>query len=85
MKDITIDVILTNTHNFTNANASQYNSIEVGWRTFEMWRYISAMRDLELALSNYPSVNFRYIVQPSKSLTDQWVPISFKETQKYID
>ena len=43
------------------------------------------MRDLELALSNFPTVNFWYIVYPEEPLSDDWVPISFKNTANFID
>ena len=69
MKDITVDVILTNTHGEKTEDASGFNSIQVGVRTYEMWRYISAMRDLEFAVSNFPDVNFRYVVYPDEPLT----------------
>ncbi|CAI2372707.1 unnamed protein product [Moneuplotes crassus] len=78
-EEITIDIVMCNGNTINKEDTSEYNSISNYLRFKEIRKYRESMRWIADALTNFPRVNFRYLVVPNKPLDNEWVPINFSE------
>ena len=76
-EDIIIDVISSHNHHPKDVYAGNYNTLQVLQRALEILLY--GMENFQYYLSrlDYPKVNFRYFIQPSKSLPGTFSPYGF--------
>lgn len=82
-RDITIDIVLTNVHEFDEGDYSNSTSLSIAWRAYQARKYVNTAKDIEYALAAFPDVNFRYIVRP-KSKLSEFVPITFSNSKELI-
>jgi predicted acylesterase/phospholipase RssA len=76
-ENIHIDIIFLSGKNYKPENASNYNAIKMLMRAIELMSYQSSLAGLVQAQSSYPKVDFRYIIQPRKTLPDSILPMGF--------
>ena len=79
--DITLDIVMTDGSCLTDANVSDYNSIQMFRRYLQIANYQKTMVWITQGRANFPSVNFRYIVAPHESISSEWIPIGFKQKE----
>jgi len=86
-EDIYLDVILLTGSHYKPTDASSFNGIQMLMRAIELMSYHTSLSGLIQAKDSYPNVNFRYVVQPDKSLPDSTLPMHFnhKHIVKMID
>ena len=56
-KDIIIDVVLCSGADIEEVDASDYNSLQIGWRAYQISKYWKTMGYIERAKLNFPEVN----------------------------
>jgi len=76
-ENIHIDIIFLSGKNYKPEDASNYTSIKMLMRAIELMSYQSSLAGLVQAQSSYPKVDFRYIIQPKKTLPDSILPMGF--------
>jgi predicted patatin/cPLA2 family phospholipase len=74
---IHIDVILLTGTHYKPQDCTNFNGIRMLMRTIELMSYHNAISGLVQAQESYPNVDFRYVIQPQKTLPDSILPISF--------
>jgi hypothetical protein len=74
-ENVVVDVILTSSANLTVVNASDYGAIGMLFRYLAISSYYSSMDGLLRAKFAYPTVNFRYVIAPSKTLPNSMYPL----------
>jgi hypothetical protein len=74
-EDVVVDVVMTNSRNLKQVDASNYKSIDMLWRFLHVTRYYNTMDGLLRAQFAYPTINFRHIIAPSGDLPDTRLPL----------
>ena len=80
-KNIVVDAILTNADTVGRVNGSDYRSLGMLMRFIEIYWYYGTMNGLERAKFSHPDVTYRHIIQPSKTLPWNYLPLSLNATQ----
>ena len=83
-KDIIVDMILCGNHRIKEVdNLHKYSTMQHILRGHEISSFYNGMSDYNSSLILYPDVNFRYLIVPSQSLSDSFLPLDFD--QKTVD
>jgi len=83
-EDIIVDMILCGNHRIKEVdNLHKYSTMQHLLRGHEISSFYNGMGDYNSSLVLFPDVNFRYLVVPSESLSDSFLPLDFD--QKTVD
>jgi predicted acylesterase/phospholipase RssA len=75
--NIVVDVVLLNSKVLTVQDAKGVHPLGVLVRIMEIYGYDNAMKDFEDIKVDFPKVNYRYVVAPTKSLPSGSIPLTF--------
>ena len=76
-KDIIIDIVMCSGDTLQPADASNFNSLQMFWRYYQINKYQKSMIWITQGLANFPRVTFRYLVAPRGSIDNSIIPIDF--------
>ena len=84
-EDITVDTIIVSAAKIDEqTDFSGYSALDHYYRGQEIFSYYNGMNDYNSSMNNYPKVNFRYLIAPTKKLSKSPLDvISFN--QKIVD
>ncbi|CAI2373547.1 unnamed protein product [Moneuplotes crassus] len=83
-EDIIIDMVLCGNHRIKEVdNLHKYSTMQHLLRGHEISSFYNGMNDYNSSLLLFPDVNFRYLIVPSESLSDSFLPLDFD--QKTVD
>lgn len=83
-EDIIVDMVLCGNHRIKEVdNLHKYSTMQHLLRGHEISSFYNGMNDYNSSLLLYPDVNFRYLIVPSLSLSDSFLPLDFD--QKTVD
>ena len=78
-KEIIVDIILCSAKDkLQEIDKKDLHPIQILMRVIEIFSYDNSMKDVESVPINFPYVNVRYIVYPSKKLPSSLLPLVFK-------
>jgi hypothetical protein len=76
-EDITIDAIMCHDRSIENKPGTDWKSYGVFWRQQQIQKYDKDMRYIYSAMQDYPNVNFRYLIKPTKKMPGGKIPLDF--------
>jgi predicted patatin/cPLA2 family phospholipase len=81
LKDISIDVVLGAGKTINSVDASSYKTIQVLLRYLQINSYNSVMKAITNALHDFPGINIRSTVFPSKNIPSALYPYDYSKSQ----
>lgn len=75
-EDIIVDVVLSQSSNLTNVNATDYRTMGMLLRFIEIYAYYGSMNGLERARFSHPNITYRHVIAPSVYLPWNYLPLS---------
>lgn len=82
--DITVDVVLTSAATIKDVDPSGFKTLSVQSRSTDIKDYIAALRDVQYAKIAYPHVNWRYLVIPETTLSQDKLDYSEEVTSALL-
>lgn len=78
-EDIVVDVVMTTRKSIHAVDASNYDILRIALRVGEVFRYYGVADALLRAQFAYPTINFRYVINPSRGeLPKSLIPLVSK-------
>mmetsp|Transcript_25061 Transcript_25061/g.27792 ORF Transcript_25061/g.27792 Transcript_25061/m.27792 type:complete len:358 (-) Transcript_25061:39-1112(-) len=83
-KDIIVDMVLCGNHRVKEVDdLRKYSTMQHLLRGHEIYSFYNGMNDYNSSMALFPDVDFRYLIVPSESLSDSFLPLDFD--QKTVD
>lgn len=80
-EDIIVDIVMCSGDVLNDVDVSKFNSIQMLKRYTEIATFQKTMVWITQGKSNFPRVNFRYIVSPKGTISNEWIPIGFEHKE----
>lgn len=79
--DIIIDIVMCSGDVLDDTDVADFNAVQMLRRYLQISDFQKTMVWITQGIANHPGVKFRYIVSPKGPISNEWIPIGFKEAE----